>query len=162
MIKNILFGVVIVLFTACSATINSHNVLPKIEKTQQKSQISVFKLENYTDTPRAGKRAANIAQGLLAAKGYHVVNHLDKGAKTLQEVQTIAKADGSKYFLSGGVSEWRYKTGIDGEPAVSLRLALYKSDDRTLVWSATGSDSAWGISSVGTLAQTLIEKMLQE
>ena len=153
----------------CSAVINSHSSLPAVNQkssasnTAQKNNIviAVFKLHNYTDTPRAGKRAANIAQGIFISEDYIVKNHIDNSDKTLQEMQQEAQNDGAEYFLTGGVSEWRYKTGIDGEPAVSLKLVLYRTSDLKIVWSATGSDSDWGISSVGTVAQKLLLKMIK-
>lgn len=62
--------------------------------------------------------------------------------------------------MYGGVSEWRYKTGIDGEAAVSLMLSLVDLKTSQVVWSATASDTSWSNSSLGTLAQNLIQKML--
>lgn len=122
-------------------------------------KVSLFKLNNYTDTPRAGQRATNIVEGVLLAKGYKIYTHLTSDSKSLESFQEQAQEDGAKYFLSGGVSEWRYKTGIDGEPAVSLRLNLYKTNNMKLIWSATGADSDWGTGSIGTTAQELIRSM---
>jgi len=122
-------------------------------------KISLFKLDNYTDTPRAGQRATNIVEGVFLAKEYKIYTHMTNDAKSLVSMQQKAQEDGAKYFLSGGVSEWRYKTGIDGEPAVSLRLNLYKTENMKLVWSATGAHSDWGTGSIGTTAQELIESM---
>jgi uncharacterized protein YceK len=158
-----------IMMGGCSAVINSHNSLPVVHKDSSTSKgvqnsdsvIAVFKLHNYTDTPRAGKRAANIAQGILLSEDYIVKNHIDNNDKTLQEMQEEAQKDGAIYFLTGGVSEWRYKTGIDGEPAVSIKLVLYRTEDLKVIWSATGSDSDWGISSVGTVAQKLLQKMIE-
>ena len=124
--------------------------------------ISLFRLNNYTDTPRAGMRAANIAEGILLAKEYKITSHISDKAPSIKKAKKIAKKDGSKYFMYGGVSEWRYKTGIDGEPAVSMQLSLYKTKNSKLVWSATGSDNDWGNSSVGTTAQDLLEEMMED
>ena len=124
--------------------------------------ISLFRLNNYTDTPRAGMRAANIIGGILKAKEYTVNSHVKEKVSSLKKAKKIAKEDGAKYFMFGGVSEWRYKTGIDGEPAVSLQLSLYKTKSAKLVWSATASDSDWGNASIGTTAQDLLEEMMAE
>lgn len=124
--------------------------------------VSVFRLQNFTDTPRAGMRAANILEGVLKSKGYRVISHVDEKKYSLKKAYKKAKNDGSKYFIYGGVSEWRYKTGIDGEPAVSLQISLYKTKNKKLVWSATGSDSDWGNGSIGTTAQSLIMEMMEE
>jgi hypothetical protein len=130
--------------------------MPTLDKNRA-TTITLFTLKNYTDTPRAGMRAANIIEGVLYAKGYivHYVKKSDEFKKSeLQKYQ-------SDYYMTGAVSEWRYKTGIDGEPAVSFRLALYDSKTNRLVWSGVGSDNDWGNASIGTTAQALIEDMLK-
>jgi len=159
------------IITGCSnrTLITTEQGLPKVyadtNKTQQTkldSQVSLFELSNYTDTPRAGQRATNIVDGILLAKGYNVITHISNENYTLNEIKLNAKRDHSMYFLVGGVSEWRYKTGIDGEPAVSIKLSLYKTQNAKLVWSATGAHSDWGTGSIGTTAQKLIEKMTEK
>jgi len=157
--KNILLTILfMILFSGCytTALVSTQNNLPKVNKT---IQISTFELDNYTDTPRAGMRAANIVEGVLLAKGYRLKTHMSKKIDSLEDAKKLAQEDKSQYFLIGGISEWRYKTGIDGEPAVSLKLNLYDTKDAKLIWSATGSDSNWGDSSIGSTAQNLIEKM---
>ena len=123
-------------------------------------KVLVVELANYTDTPQAGKRAANIVEGVLSAKG--VTSRLvTKGvSKTRTQQCALARRQGADYLLTGGVSEWRYKTGIDGEPAVSLTLQLLDSRQCRTVWSATGSDDDWGNASIGTTAQRLVEAMI--
>ncbi len=159
------------LFSGCStsALIATNKVLPPVyvennatHEVKREIKISLFRLNNYTDTPRAGMRAANIIEGILLAKEYKLSNHFFKKTPSLKKARKISKKDGSKYFMYGGVSEWRYKTGIDGEPAVSLQLSLYKTKNGKLVWSATGADSNWGNSSIGTTAQKLIIDMMEE
>ena len=143
--------------------------LPKVYKDYNDTyvikrdiQISLFQLYNYTDTPEAGKRAANILQGVLEAKGYKVIPHYKKRIVSFKRAKKIAKKDGSRYFMLGGVSEWRYKNGIDSEPVVSLRLSLYKTKKGKLVWSATGSDGNWGNDSLGYTAQCLMNEMMDK
>ena len=65
----------------------------------------------------------------------------------------------TRYYISGNINEWRYKTGIDGEPAVSFRLALYDTKSGKLIWSGIGANNVWGKGSIGTTAQSLIEEM---
>jgi len=166
-----ILAMVMVLVTGCSTStlITTQKSLPKVYKDvnatheeKQEVSITLFRLNNYTDTPRAGMRASNLIEGILLAKGYKVVNHIDDKVPSLQKARKIAKEDDSKYFMYGGVSEWRYKTGIDGEPAVSVQASLYKTKNSNLVWSATGSDSDWGNASIGTTAQDLLTQMMEE
>ena len=170
--KNIiLIAITAILLAGCSSTslIATQKKLPAVYEDVNASYqikkdvtISLFRLNNYTDTPRAGLRAANIVEGVLLAKGYNVTTHLSNDKYTFEKAKEEAKRDNTKYFFIGGVSEWRYKTGIDGEPAVSMQLSLYKTKTQTLVWSATGADSDWGNGSIGTTAQELIQTMMVE
>lgn len=166
-----LLAALVVFLSGCSTAtiVTTEKSLPEVyrdvnSKTEEKNEVSItlFRLNNYTDTPRAGMRASNIMEGILVAKGYKVVSHTDDKTPSLKKAEKIAKEDGSKYFMYGGVSEWRYKTGIDGEPAVSIQCALYKSKNSNLVWSATGSDSDWGNASIGTTAQDLLSEMMSD
>lgn len=167
--STIVFIMFVGLMGGCSSTalITSEKSLPEVyvdvnstHEEKRDLRISVFRLNNYTDTPRAGMRAANIMEGILLSKGYRITSHITDKVPSMKKAAKIAKEDNSKYFVYGGVSEWRYKTGIDGEPAVSMQVSLYKTKNSKLVWTATGSDSDWGNSSVGTTAQDLLLDMM--
>ncbi|MDQ7042522.1 MAG: hypothetical protein Q9M40_02145 [Sulfurimonas sp.] len=168
--KLIFLGMLLLEFGGCSTSslVTTQEAMPLVyeddgeEEIKNDITISLFRLHNYTDTPRAGMRASNIIEGVLYAKGYKVKGHLKEKVSSIKKAKKIAKEDGSKYFMYGGVSEWRYKTGIDGEPAVSMQLSLYKTKNAKLVWSATASDSDWGNASIGTTAQDLVEEMMAE
>ena len=171
MFKSLLFITTIAFIVGCSSNVmvatpkSLPQVYEDVNDTYQKKNdiaISVFRLQNFTDTPRAGMRASNIVEGILKSKGYRVISHVNEKKYTFKKAYKKAKSDNSKYFLFGGVSEWRYKTGIDGEPAVSIQLSLYKTKNKKLVWSATGSDSDWGNGSIGTTAQSLILEMMEQ
>ncbi len=149
----------LIMITGCSSTVMQTKV--KLSNVSaHKENISLFALKNYTDTPQAGMRAANILDGLLLAKGYNILSHIQEGDKSLNEMREIALKENAKYFISGGVSEWRYKTGIDGEPAVSFKCVLYDTQTTKVMWSATASDSAWGSGSIGTTAQSLLDSAI--
>ena len=169
LIINSIIGLSLLLAVGCSTAsiVTTDKSLPivykDINETHEKKDdvtISLFRLNNYTDTPRAGMRASNLIEGILLSKGYNVTSHLKDKLPTMKKARKIAKEDGSKYFMYGGVSEWRYKTGIDGEPAVSLQVSLYKTKKSKLVWSATASDSDWGNATIGTTAQDLLDEMM--
>lgn len=134
------------------------STLPEANPAQS---ITVFALDNYTDTPQAGSRASNLIEGVLLSEGYHVVKSIGLGHKSLNEQLQIAQNNGSGYLLNGGVSEWRYKTGIDGEPAISLQCKLIDVRSKKVIWSATASSNDWGNASIGTTAQAMIASMFE-
>jgi hypothetical protein len=169
LISSTIIGFILLFSVGCSTAsiVTTEKLLPAVYEdvngTYEKKNditISLFRLNNYTDTPRAGMRASNLIEGILLTKGYNIKSHLKDKIPSMKKARKIAKEDGSKYFMYGGVSEWRYKTGIDGEPAVSFQVSLYKTKKSKLVWSATASDSDWGNASIGTTAQDLLAEMM--
>ena len=155
-----ILGVAFLIFLGCSSVqVSTPYLLPAQSRT---AKIVVAALNNYTDTPQAGMRAANIVEGILHAKGFNVASALlDAPADAaLHDKLDVARKQGIAYVVTGGISEWRYKTGIDGEPAVSLQLKMIDVKSQRTVWSATGSDNDWGNASIGTTAQSLIDTMI--
>lgn len=139
--------------------VSSATHMRSIDRSQS---IALYALDNYTDTPRAGMRASNIVEGLLLAKGYQIDNRINSDTRKMTQQQKRSDALKRKngYMFIGGVSEWRYKTGIDGEPAVSLQFKLVDVKTGAVKWSAVASDSSWGNASIGSVAQDLITSMM--
>ncbi len=155
-----MYAFVIALFLGACSTLELSvgSALPDVNQTRS---ITVFALDNYTDTPQAGMRASNLIEGVLLAQGYTVVNAVSIQKTMFKEKLEFARQQGSEYFITGGVSEWRYKTGIDGEPAVSIHLKMIEVSSSHVVWNATASSNDWGNASIGTTAQSMIEAMFE-
>ncbi|MFX7620734.1 hypothetical protein ABTJ52_20200, partial [Acinetobacter baumannii] len=64
------------------------------------------------------------------------------------------------YALSGTVDDWRYKVGIDGEPAVGLTLQLIEVSSGKVVWAAAGAKSGWSREALSAVAQKLMRSLL--
>ncbi|TDR73616.1 penicillin-binding protein activator LpoB [Paludibacterium purpuratum] len=132
---------------------------------------AVLPLENLTDTPMAGQRAAALAASLLSAEGLDGVQRYvaDSGEETLFEPAAAdlrakslawARTRHAPYALTGSVVEWRYKVGVDGEPVIGLTLQLIDVDSGKVVWSATGHREGWGNDSLAGVATALERKLL--
>jgi TolB-like protein len=156
---GLIISFILILITGCSNQKLSHSDQIPYSENQK---IALYPLQNYTETPRAGMRASNILEGVLLSKGYRVDSRLGSVSRKLSLDKKIADARqrGDRLVMVGGVSEWRYKTGIDGEPAISLFIKLIDTSTKETVWSATGSDNDWGNASVGTIAQRLFDDMI--
>ena len=133
--------------------------------------IAVLPIVNYTETPQAGVRAEAIAESLLKAGG--IANTKRYPATVSQETlfepaerQAVTRAlewartERARYALTGSVQEWRYKVGVDGEPAVGVTLQLLDVQTGNVVWTATGNRTGWSRSSVSGVAQSLLQQML--
>ncbi|TAM09492.1 MAG: hypothetical protein EPN72_01405 [Nevskiaceae bacterium] len=126
---------------------------------------------NNAETPRAGDSAEAIAGTLLRARGVTNLGHYplrstESGLPDLDDSHRLvsalewAKREGFDYGLGGVVSEWGYKTGLDGEPAAGVTLQVYDVTTGQIVWSASGAKSGWGYDSVSQIEQSLLEKLV--
>ncbi len=150
----------VLFFYGCSQTKLSTNA--HLPERCYGETVGVFALDNFTDTPQAGMRASNLVEGVLIARGLQTRNLITSASElSYDEKIALARKEQIACVMLGGVSEWRYKTGIDGEPAISLPLKLVDTLTGKIVWSATGSDNSWGTSSIGTTAQNLLEKLVR-
>ncbi len=133
--------------------------------------IAVLPIVNYTETPQAGLRAEAIAESLLKTGGVASLKRYPAALnpETLFEpaereavgkALEWARAEKARYALTGAVQEWRYKVGVDGEPAVGISLQLLDVNSGEVVWSATGSDSGWSRASLSGTAQKLLRRLL--
>ena len=126
---------------------------------------------NHTEVPQAGLRAEAITEALLRANG---VNDLTRypavlspdtllepaERKVMAEAEKWARTQGARYAIYGAVDEWRYKVGIDGEPAVGVALHIMDLQSNSVVWSGVGGKSGWSRESLSGVAQKLIRELL--
>lgn len=127
---------------------------------------------NNTETPYAGERAESIATALLYARGVKRVTAVpaeqreadqllpERGVKRQQEALAWARVKGVRYVVSGTVTEWRYKVGLDGEPVAGITLQVLQLPEGTVVWSGSGSKSGWSRDGVSAVAQQVLEKLI--
>jgi hypothetical protein len=156
------------LAAAGCATTDSGSAGPSIERNAKWVMLPVL---NHTEVPQAGLRAEAITEALLRAHG---VNDLTRypatmsndtllqpsERKVLDEADKWARTQGARYAVYGAVDEWRYKVGIDGEPAVGVALHIRDMQSNEVVWSGVGGKSGWSRESLSGVAQKLIRQLL--
>jgi TolB-like protein len=163
MFKEIIL-ILILMFSGCSSIMNKNEVtLPK----NQKYAISSF--WNYTETPMAGFRASSIVEGVISQKNITLYS-LIGGTNEMENIKTKelfidqkkeeAKKLGALYLITGDVQEWRYKTGIDGEPVVSYTLKIIDLNTNQTIFSGVGAKSGWGHKSIGVVAQEIAKELI--
>lgn len=157
-----------VLGLAGCSTMDTGGSGPAIERNAKWVMLPVL---NHTDVPQAGLRAEAITEGLLRAYG---VNDLTRypaamNADTLFEpaerkvyieAEKWARTQGARYAIYGAVDEWRYKVGIDGEPAVGMALHIIDLQSNAVVWTGVGGKSGWSREALAAVAQKLIRQLL--
>ena len=127
---------------------------------------ALLPIVNQTETPQAGLRAESIGDSVMRSDArvsmLHYPSELNtdglfdptqrKGADAALDWARGAQA---RYALTGTVDEWRYKVGIDGEPAVGLTLRLIDVATGQVVWSGTGGKTGGSREAVSAVAQKL-------
>lgn len=132
---------------------------------------AVLPFDNHTETPMAGSRAESIATALLHTRGVSSVKRYTGDAqqeslfdgqngKRREDALSWARSEGVRYALLGAVDEWRYKVGVDGEPAVGVALEIVDVSEGKTVWSGAGGKSGWSREALSAVGQKLIRDLL--
>lgn len=135
---------------------------------------AVLPLQNLAETPRASERVESILQSMLQNKGVKQLSLYPKGdaenlalllddGKRLEVAKTWARRQGVRYGITGSIQEWRYKTGLDGEPAVGITLNVIDlQDDDKPLWTATASRTGWGSENLTETTAQVLNALLGE
>lgn len=120
---------------------------------------------------RGGRSAAALAATVLRANGLADVRLAPADGDGNAMFDTAQRDTGErrlawarehhvKYVLAGAVEEWRYKVGVDGEPVAGLTFELVDVESGRVVWSAAGTRSGWSRSSLSSVANALVGRLL--
>lgn len=162
----------IVYLAAMLVTLSSCAVyeIQETEPLNPSERWVMLPLLNHSDTPEAGKRAADIAATLLRTKGIVGIekympstdnNLLELNQqKQYQDAVNWASQNGYRYVVSGSVQEWRYKSGLDAEPVAGITLSVTDLTSKQVIWSASGSRTGWGRDSVSGVAHKLMSVLI--
>lgn len=165
--RLLLAGIFLLILSGCAVI--DHTPTAPLERHAKWALLPIL---NHTDVPQAGLRAEAVADGLLRSMGvanltrYPLVPAVEGALegnerKSQEDALRWAKEQGMRYAVSGAVDEWRYKVGIDGEPAVGLALSVVDLHSGATVWSAVGGKSGWSREALSAVAQKLMKDMLR-
>lgn len=158
------------LISACTST--KINQSSQWQAFDSHAKWGIMPFTNYTQTPQAGEKAASIMAGLLRSRNIqHVTVYQRPGScKTIlacphkeltnTQVRLWAKKRKISYVMLGSVNEWRYKVGLDGEPAVNVTANLLDATTGKIIWNSVGSKVGGSRGSVGVIAHDLLSDML--
>jgi len=154
------------LLAACSV----HDI-PEGMAFDSQQRWAILPVLNYSEEPLAGERAEAMLGTLLQARGFKQLLHYpnmenDDAMPELNERRRLdraiawARSQKLKYGISGIISEWRYKSGLDAEPAVGMTLQIVDIVTGQVVWSASGARSGWGRESLSGNAQKVLRSLV--
>ncbi len=158
-LKYILPLFIFLLLSGCGEVVN---YIPS-KSIPRDGVIAVFPFQNNTNTPFAGQKMKNITINILLSKDYFVrgVSLKDEDEYlTENKVMKLSKSLPTKYYLFGSVNEYRYKSGIEAEPAVAVSFKIVEKDTQNVVYSAVGAKNGWGSESLGSISQKLIWELV--
>ena len=126
-------------------------------------KVAMLPVANFTDVPQAGLRVEALLESALRQSGIRQLvvyppalnpeTLFEPGERKAQaEAEKWAKAQGMRYVVTAAVNEWRYKVGVDGEPAVGLMLQVKDLSSDQVVYSSAGGrtgGSRQALSAVG-------------
>ena len=166
--QRLLCLAVLILLSSCSVY-----EIQKSAPFEKSAQWVILPLINHSDTPEAGARAVDIATTLLLAKkgikelSTYIPESLDDQSlpeldqqKTLVQAKKWAVEKKYKFAVGGSIQEWRYKSGLDAEPAVGITLNVTNLATGKVIWSASGSKTGWGRESVSGVAHKLMSHLI--
>ena len=133
---------------------------------------AVLPILNHTETPQAGLRAEALVESILIARGVSVTRYPAQmqteslfepsDRKAVDQALAWAKKQNARYVVTGAVEEWRYKVGVDGEPAVGVTLTIIDTATGKALWSGAGGRTGWSREALSAVAQKLIRQLLNE
>ena len=167
-IQYLLLWLVACLLGGCSTAIQS---TAEHEALDPQLKWALLPLANNTDTPQAGLSAEAMLDHLLRRRGISTLLHYPASLsrdslfepterKVGEEAQKWAREQGARFAVMGSVEEWRYKVGIDGEPAVGVTLMVVDLSNGAVVWSASGAKSGWSRQALAAVTQSMLSDLL--
>lgn len=167
-IRYVFLSLALVLLTACSTGVQS---LANQDALEAQAQWALLPMVNHTDTPQAALSAESMVEHLLRCRGvtnllqYPVALTRDSlfepsERKVSDEAQKWAVDKGARFAVTGSVEEWRYKVGIDGEPAVGVTLKVIDLGNGRVLWSGSAAKSGWSRQALSAVAQSVLTDLL--
>lgn len=167
-IRGLILWLGALLVAGCSTGFQS---MTAHEPLDAQAKWVLLPMTNHTDTPQASLSAEAMLEHLLRRQGVAMLMQYPAALsrdslfepterKVSEEAQKWAREQGARFALTGSVDEWRYKVGIDGEPAVGVTLKVIDLTDGRVVWTASGARSGWSRQALSAVAQAMLSDML--
>jgi hypothetical protein len=133
----------------------------------------ILPMVNNSETPQAGERLEAILDTLLRKNGVasldrypppkeddtHLVSSDRQRYETAFEWARGAKYD---YAVGGSVEEWRYKSGLDAEPAIGISMRVFDVSNGKVLWAATGTKTGGSNQNTSATAMELLHQMVAQ
>ncbi len=155
-----------ILFSGCASI--EHGPSPAFSCAEK---WVVLPISNFSEAPHAGQAAEKLVENVLRSRGLRELTAYPPGLEdSLAEFSSSqkqydrsldwARAQSARYGITGSITEWRYKSGVEGEPAVGMTLQVIDIETGKGIWSAGGAKAGWSGDALSGVAQKLIHNIL--
>jgi hypothetical protein len=133
-------------------------------------EVRVFlpQVANATDDEHAGRAITELMSSALFERGIPVVQ--SEQALVKARAENAAGTDGlfleaarslqANYLLIGTVHEYRYKTDLDGDPAVGVTVRLVDVKDGQTLWQGSSARVSVLFASLSTASQRTVRDLV--
>lgn len=134
-------------------------------------KVAMLPVANFTDVPQAGLRVEALLEPALRQIGLRQLaiyppelnpeTLFEPGERKAQlEAEKWARGQAVRYVITAAVNEWRYKVGVDGEPAVGLMVQVKDLSTGRVVYSAAGGRTGASRESLAAVGQQLTAELV--
>ncbi|MSU49653.1 MAG: hypothetical protein EXS37_11310 [Opitutus sp.] len=165
--KRIL-AVWIVWLTAGCATVVHHG--GAANGTVRVDRLLLPPFVNATDDEHAGRALTEMTGSALVEAGIALFQTEELLLKTAAEkaqgpdgrYAEVARTMNATHLLIGTVHEYRYKTDLDGDPAVGLTLRLVDAATGQTLWQGTSGNVGYAFASLTSAAGRAVRSLVME
>ena len=116
-------------------------------------------LANATPEQGAGQAVSSIVGSVLTESGWKLVGQQKESSDALGEAPPADAMEGAKkaharWLISGVVHEYRYKTDLDGHPAVGVTLRAIDTKTGQVAWQGSVARTGFGYASLSAATQS--------
>jgi len=124
---------------------------------------------NATNDDHAGRALSELTGSALVDRGIPLYQTEELLLSTQGETaagpdgryQELANTVGATHLLIGTVHEYRYKTDLDGDPAVGITIRIVDARDGRTVWQGSSSNIGYAFASVTSASQRAVRRLVR-
>lgn len=134
----------------------------------QTMRILLIPFDNATNSEAAAVALTEMTASALSRQGANYTRSREVSPPHGDEASPrptwfeYAAGQGYTHLLRGTVTEYHYKTDLDGDPAVGLSMRLEQVSSGKTVWQASTSATGYGFASLSSAAQRAADKLVRK
>ena len=133
-------------------------------------RVFLAPIHNATPDETAGRAVTELAATTLLVHGVPLAqteDGINRSRALVEEgkagqITELARSLQCTHVLFGTVTEYRYKSDLDGSPIVSVTLRLADAADGSTIWQGTSTKMTQYFGSLSRTAQEAVENLVQQ